>query len=367
MAIDANDIAMARGVDALREDFDKASEQAPLPLTIADWLARDLPEPDYLMGSWLTTTSRALFVAPTGLGKTNFGLALAGHVSAGADFLHWRGQRPARVLFIDGEMSRRLLKVRLTDMVRRLGQKPSGLHVLSHEDIGEVAEQGFHPLNKPEGQQAVERVIERIGDVDFIEFDNIMSLISGDMKDEEGWREILPWVRSLTRRNIGQLWIHHTGHDESRSYGTKTREWQMDTVMHLTAVEREGTEISFDLEFRKARERTPKTRADFEMVRIALTDDKWNATAAGTRRKDPSPTGRKYLDALKNVLATDAVVTINNRRAAADDAWKAECLKLGLLDKSLTARGNAARFSKYRIELVTRNHVACDGNLTWLA
>jgi hypothetical protein len=32
----------------------------------------------------------------------------------------------------------------------------------------------------------------------------------------------------------GQLWVHQTGHDETKGYGTKTRQWQMDVVIHLT-------------------------------------------------------------------------------------------------------------------------------------
>ena len=76
-----------------------------------------------------------------------------------------------------------------------------------------------------------------------------MSLIAGDMKDEEPWQQTLPWVRWLTRQAVGQIWVHHTGHDETRSYGTKTREWQMDTVIHLDAVKRDETDISFCLQF----------------------------------------------------------------------------------------------------------------------
>jgi hypothetical protein len=30
------------------------------------------------------------------------------------------------------------------------------------------------------------------------------------------------------------MWLHHTGHNETQSYGTKTREWQMDTVLFGT-------------------------------------------------------------------------------------------------------------------------------------
>ncbi len=63
------------------------------------------------------------------------------------------------------------------------------MHVLSHEDIPD-----FAPLNTPEGQAQIEHQIKRIGGVDLIVFDNIMCLIAGDMKDEEGWRQTLPWV-----------------------------------------------------------------------------------------------------------------------------------------------------------------------------
>ena len=68
---------------------------------------------------WLSTTSRAVLTAPTGLGKTNFAMALAFAIADGAAFLPWRGSgRAARVLYIDGEMSKRLLKARLADAAR---------------------------------------------------------------------------------------------------------------------------------------------------------------------------------------------------------------------------------------------------------
>jgi hypothetical protein len=87
------------------------------------------------------------------------------------------------------------------------------------------------PLNTPHGQTWFDAFIEAHGPFDLIIFDNIQALLVGDMKDEEQWAKALPWVRSLTRRSIGQIWLHHTGHDESKSYGSKAREWQMDTVI----------------------------------------------------------------------------------------------------------------------------------------
>src|SRR5262249_4665850 len=222
-----------------REELDALMAAAPdyppkqpggpkLVLTLAEWAARDLAEPDFILGYWLTTTSRVIMTAPTGIGKTMLAMGIGMASAAALGFLHWRGVRKARVLFIDGEMSRRLLKERLAAEVARLGLMPDTFFALSHEDVDNM-----QPLNTAAGQQYIDGVIRDLGGVDAIIFDNVMALIAGDQKDEEGWRQTLPWVKSLTQRNIGQLWVHHTGHDESRGYGTKTREWQMDTVEHL--------------------------------------------------------------------------------------------------------------------------------------
>ena len=102
---------------------------ALLILRLEDWLTRELPDPDCLLGSWLTTTTRGIINAPTGLGKTMLGIGLAMRMSANMGFLNWKAIRPATVLFIDGEMSRKLLQRRLRAEVDRCGQAPVGLHI----------------------------------------------------------------------------------------------------------------------------------------------------------------------------------------------------------------------------------------------
>jgi hypothetical protein len=331
-----------------------------LVLSVTDWLDRNLPEPDYLMGHWLTTTTRALIVAPTGLGKTNFGMALGMHIADALDFLGWGGRRQCWVLYIDGEMSRRLLKQRITDAVRRLGHRPETFFALSHEDIP-----NFLPLNTSGGQAQIERIIRDLGGVDFIIFDSVMCLTSGDKKEEESWSQVKPWVRGLIKRNIGQCWIHHTGRDETRSYGTKTREWQLDTVVHLEGVKREDTDVSFNLVFKKARERTPANRHEFQDIEIALVDDTWIFKGeAVTRPSSLAPLARKFLDALRNVLAGEGVGTVRGRKAASTDQWKRECTLLGLLDPE-KAHSSRTLSSKYRRELVAANAIGCEDDWSW--
>jgi AAA domain len=316
-------------------------EKAILPLT--GWLERDLPPSDPLLGHWLTTTSRALFPAPTGAGKSMFAVALGMRTSAGFPFLRWAGQRPCKVLYVDGEMSNRLLKDRLADEAKRLGVIPSGFHALSHEDV-----ENFAPLNTPEGQNMIEAAIAKIGKVELVIFDNIMSLVAGDMKEEEGWRQTLPFQHSLTRRKIGHVWLHHTGHNENQSYGTKTREWQMDTMLFGERVERPDTDVSMKLEFRKARERTPATRTDFAEISVALVNDEWTySSPEGGSKTPPSPRGQKFLDALHNALAGDDAVTTGGIRRVSIEGWKRECFAIGLFERDEDAKKVRTQFSKY--------------------
>ena len=331
------------------------------PLTLSEWRERELAPPDFLMGYWLTTTTRCLLTAATGIGKSNLVLAAGMRVAAGASFLHWHGRRSVRVLYIDGEMSRRLLRDRLAYEAARLGVAPETFHALSLEDV-----ESFSPLNTPEGQQWMYAFIKKIGGVDLIIFDNIMSLTLGDQKDPLVWQQTWPFVLELTRRAIGQIWIHHAGHDATKGYGDKSREWQMDTVIHLDAVKRDDTDVSFQLSFKKARERTPDTRDDFQDIKIALVNDRWAHDTAGTLQSGKvSPQTRKALDALTNVLAGDQVTTLSGkRRAAHRDHWQAECVFLGLIDQS---KSHSARtlFSKFRRELVAANLIACEGDMSW--
>ena len=258
------------GINIIAEQARKLSPQEPYCLSLAEWLARDLPPADDLLGELLSTTSRFMLIAASGLGKTNFAMAKAFAMAAGQDFLHWRGGRPCRVLYVDGEMSKRQMTTRLADAVRRFGGKPETLSILSRADVEDMP-----PLNTPAGQAYIDAKIKELGGVDFIFFDNVQALLVGDMKEEEAWQNTLPWIKRLTKRQIGQCWVHHTGWDKTRAYGTSTREWQMDTVAVMEAVEGSGCDIAFTLTFTKARERGPYNRADFETVVVTLADDQW--------------------------------------------------------------------------------------------
>ena len=209
-----------------------------------------------------------------------------------------------------------------------------------------------------------------------------MTLIAGDQKEEEGWRQTLPWVLSLSRRKIGQMWIHHTGHDASRAYGTKTREWQMTLVMRLEKNERPDADVSFLLVFQKARDRKAGNRTQFEDVRVALVDDRWVAAgAAGSSKRQVKPQSEKFFEALRiattrNEISKDMFgnkvvqkpATMFDHPAATMEQWQQECVNLSLLEKTDGKFGNAARalFSRARLELISANWIACNETHAWI-
>ena len=79
-----------------------------IPFTLGDWEARQIPLRDFLLGWMFTTTSRAVLAALTGLGKSHLALAIGIAMAGGNAFCHWQARREARVLIVDGEMSREL-------------------------------------------------------------------------------------------------------------------------------------------------------------------------------------------------------------------------------------------------------------------
>jgi hypothetical protein len=325
-----------------------------LCLTLRQWGEREIPPEDYLLGELLSTTSRVMLVSPTGLGKTNFSMALGLSVAMGQDFLHWRGGRSARVLYIDGEMSRSLLKRRIQDAVRRASAPlDTNFFAFCRDDFTEM-----QPLNTEGGRKFVEALIKRLGGIDFAIFDNIQSLLVGDMKEELPWQETLPWIRELTSRRIGQLWVHHTGHDETHSYGTKTREWQLDTVIILNRDTQNEADIAFTLHFDKARRREPQNREDFIDAKITLADDAWvgNGPAPKPDRGRPGTQGDYALSLLHEAIIKAGVVPADvgdhlppNARCVKLELWREYCRCGGLAndDKAPAVRQAFLRVRKH--------------------
>ena len=254
---------------------------------------------DFLMGASLSTDQRAMLYGPSGRGKTVFALAIAIHVAAGKDFLHWKGcGKPRRVLYIDGEVGKNGMQFRLKEAVQRLGTRPpKGMLTLITKEQFPKLRLG---LDTPEGQLWLDEHIENAGGFDLIVFDNINTLCVKNTIGTEGWKVVDDWSLDLKTMGVGQLWVHHTGHDTSHEFGTVTRRNDMDTVIKLRPLPSTAERRSFAIEFDKARfaDRAP---ADFEKVQINLAADGWSSS--GGR----SPTADR-VEMLRAVLAEHNII-----------------------------------------------------------
>jgi hypothetical protein len=195
----------------------------------------------------------------------------------------------------------------------------SNLKVLNKEDYEDML-----PLDTEDGQAWLDKFIAREGPFDFIFFDNIMALCVGIMKEEESWQALKPYVLELTKRQIGQQWIHHTGHDKTRSYGTKTREWQMDTVM--TAEQLSKDHIDINLRFTKRRRSSPRNYENFEDVHIELASEWSHGTPVEKEKSGGRPTNRReiVLQALKKAIDAD------NGNDATEASWMEYAVRFGI-------------------------------------
>ena len=320
-------------------------------LSIEAWAVRDIPEPDRILGDFLTTTVRAFLVGRTGLGKTLLGIAIAAAAASGSDFLTWKAYRPVNVLYIDGEMPAELIKPRAIDAMRRLGDVkiPPGNLMIFGRDIEDEARRvcpdlpPFAPLNTDGGRAFLMSLIDAVGGVDLVVFDNVMSLLEGDQKDELAWSAVLDLVTYLTTQRIGQLWLDHTGHNNDRQYGSSTKAWRFDAVGVMAPLKDEdqgdedvpGGATGFSLSFDhpgKARRRTPDNWQQFQAQIVRLVDDRWVWEPAGDVKKQGKGGGLKPAQQAVYEALLDAVVVSGTPGQTTRAVWLAECQRKGLVD-----------------------------------
>ena len=331
------------------------------------------PEPR-LLGHLITPSARVFLVGRTGLGKTLFAHALAAGMAAGQGFLHWRSDRPSRWLIIDGEMPTALLKMRATDLLRRAGEIVPGFLTIYSADRAEEFAQLFpglgflEPLNTEAGQKFVLRLAQTL-EVEGIIFDNIMSLVAGDQKDEVPWSQTLPLVTELSRSRIAQIYLDHTGHNTDRQYGSATKAWRMDAVGIMTPLTQgqhgEPGEVAFNLSFEppgKARRRTPENWREFETTIIRLGNDRWTSEPAMRDGTKLSPVGKLWYAAF-----LDALCRSNTPGRTTRTEWFADAVRTNLVESiepndSRAARDRKmAKLRKYAIELRAAGLIGIDG------
>jgi hypothetical protein len=314
------------------------------------WLEMQLPPRDHLLGSLMCSTSRWLIFGDTGVGKTIFALCgLAGAMASGLALFDWVGRRRIRVMYLDGEMPAETFKERM-ELTAKLWGVELEIYGYNRDVLPDGA---MPPLNTEEGQKWLWREIDLV-QPNAIFFDSAMCLLQGSLKDEETWLPMKPFVRQISARRIAQIWLHHTGHDTQRGYGTKPMQWEMDTVAGLFKVEDASPlETVMRFEFQKARLRTPANAAEFKPGILRLEEGQWTRsdTSAAQNGKEPSD-----LEILRRAIlnAYDRLADDYGDHAIGFDAKPVRKVDVNALRNEVKQRGMLAVDGKGQVDAKAR-------------
>jgi putative DNA primase/helicase len=260
---------------------DGTVEQPLVPISCGEFLAKAFPPREMLLAPILPQKSISMLFGPRGLGKTFMGLGIALAVASGGSFLRWSAPRPARVLYLDGEMPASLLQSRIASAIKGLAEPDlalNNLQILSADEIG----RSLPDLGSDDGRKLYVPLAEA---ADLIIIDNLSTLCrTGKENEAEGWAEIQGWALGQRLAGRSVLFVHHAGKGGEQR-GTSKREDVMDTVIKLSRpddyVQSQGAR--FRVELTKARGIFGDDAEPFE---ASLKDGVWTTSSAVSTRDE---------------------------------------------------------------------------------
>ena len=247
-------------LDLIQTALDAAelvTEKPPLDLSKAlvgfgDLLAMDLPERTRYL-PWLPEAGNVMVYGPRGVGKTFFQLALTAALASGTKLWDWTPAQPVGVLYVDGEMSVKELRDRLTSIMNDTPVAP--LQFLASEMVYQKCEGRDLILTDDAMRQEVVKILDAHPEIKVMILDNISCLFSGiDEDSKQAWEPVNAWLIRLRHRGLTTVLVHHAG-KSGQQRGTSGREDSLDTVIRLSPPAghdpRDG--CHFELNFTKCR------------------------------------------------------------------------------------------------------------------
>jgi putative DNA primase/helicase len=194
-----------------------------------------------------------MLFAERGIGKTWWSLACALALAGGGRAAFLKAARPRRVVYVDGEMPLEDMRDRINALLRGMSDQEivqaSMNFTLVNRDLHEEL---FLPsLTSDVGRDDWAAWLESKAP-DLVVLDNISSLTSGSIENnEEDWAPIGKWAVHQ-RRQRAVAWVHHASRGGT-ARGTSKREDPMDFVWKLRGVESQETGALVTLHWDKGR------------------------------------------------------------------------------------------------------------------
>lgn len=199
-------------------------------LNLKNFMQLDLPKPEMLLDPIIQAKSLTMLHAYRGVGKSFFAMSMAYAIATGSKFLRWQAPKPAKILYIDGEMQANLLQERFSKIIKNFNIKSDllkNLYILSADLQGALSLNIGYSLI----QNSIEDIINK-ENIKFVIFDNLSSLTTVDELDANEWIKIQEWLLYLRRQGVAVLLVHHSGKNGGQR-GISKREDVLDTVIKL--------------------------------------------------------------------------------------------------------------------------------------
>ena len=286
---DWNDVLKREGPDKAAGLFKRSLRKGD-PTTVGtahyveEFMGLAFPRREMLLAPWLPNPGLAMIFAKRGEAKTFLAMSIAYAVARGEGLLGWECHKPARVLYVDGEMPGALLQERLA----MFGKPPRGtISIVSHETFN-LRREKMPDLGTEEGRAVLDAIIREVKP-DLVVLNSLSTLIrSGEESKGEDWAPVQEWLMKHRWRGRTMLLVHHAGKSGAQR-GTSKREDTPETVIRLTKLkdvaDKADDESVYRLEFDKGRELFGLSEEPMTL-RFAVRDGRvvWSHTAVRNER-----------------------------------------------------------------------------------
>ena len=215
---DLKNVPLAGGTDSLKQQSNHSKNvlDNQVELTqhidkLSDFMQTKFHKREWLLYPFIQQKGTAMLYAKTGIGKTFLALSMALAISVGKSFLKLVGEKPYRVLYIDGEMAADEVQERIKAISLGFGIDPfknENLYIWTSDRQDNYV---MPSLINPKGQKMVDDFLETTH-IDLLIFDNLSVLCNGIREnDADSWARFQDWLLSLRRRGYSVLEIHHGG------------------------------------------------------------------------------------------------------------------------------------------------------------
>jgi|GEM_PF-1691218 len=262
------------GAASLAGQPDGPLEEGPAPakasavfqvITGRELLALSLPPRESVLGPFHADEA-ALVYARRGVGKSLVALGAAAAIAGGSDFLQWKASQPRKVLYVDGELTARMVQKRVELATGMLaGGSEEALDNLTVLSAG--INRRSPNIATEEGRRAIE---EHLAGVGYLILDALSTLCrSGEENAAESWQPVQDWIVTLRAQGVPSMTLHHAG-KSGLQRGTSKREDIYDWILALKHPNdyQAHQGARFEVHFEKTRDFPGGTLADPFEARI---------------------------------------------------------------------------------------------------